>query len=192
MQTQALPASRTITPERFHELSQGSKTVELIDVRTPAEYRSAHAPIARSAPLETLDPQAVISARGLKGEPLYVICRSGNRGEKACAAFASAGYGDVVVNVEGGILAWERAGLPLTRGRYVLPLDRQVRTATGILVLLGAVLGYLVTPWFYMLSAYCGAGLIFAGITDVCPLSWTIAKMPWNQAPVDEPEGCRL
>ncbi len=51
-----------------------------------------------------------------------------------------------------------------------------------MLILLGAILGYLVSPWFYALSAYCGAGLVFAGITDICPLSWTVAKMPWNQA----------
>lgn len=161
----------------------------MIDVRTPAEYRSAHIPVARSQPLESLDPKAVVSARESKGELFYVVCRSGNRSEKACAAFTTAGFGDLVVNVEGGTLAWEKAGLPLVQGRYVLPLDRQVRTVTGVLVLLGAVLGYLVNPWFYALSAYCGAGLIFAGITDICPLSWTIAKMPWNQA-VGEPPHC--
>ena len=181
MSTQFQTTARTITPRQLHDLSQSGKPLELIDVRTPAEYRSAHVPFARSQPIESLKPRDVISARASKDEPLYLICRSGNRSEKACAAFASAGYSDIVVNVEGGTLAWEKAGLPVVRGRSMLPLDRQVRTATGILVLLGAVLGYLVTPWFYALSAYCGAGMIFAGLTDICPLSWTIAKMPWNQ-----------
>lgn len=181
MSTQFLSTARTITPGRLYELSQSGKSVEVIDVRTPAEYRSGHVPIARSQPLESLDPKTVVSARASNDDPLYVICRSGNRSEKACAAFATSGYADMVVNVEGGTLAWEKAGLPLVRGRYVLPLDRQVRIATGVLVVLGAVLGYLVNPWFYALSAYCGAGLVFAGITDICPLSWTIAKMPWNQ-----------
>jgi len=181
MSTQFQAMARTITPRQLYDLSQSGKPVELIDVRTPAEYRSAHVPFARSQPFETLNPKEVVSARTSKDEPLYLICRSGNRSEKACAAFISAGYRDIVVNVEGGTLAWEKAGLPLVRGRFILPLDRQVRTATGILVLLGAVLGYLVTPWFYALSAYCGAGMIFAGITDICPLAWTIAKMPWNQ-----------
>ncbi len=188
--TRGLVGTRTITPERLDEIIRRGEVVDLIDVRTPAEYRSAHAPAARSVPLQTLDPNAIISARGSEGGPLYIMCRSGNRSEKACAAFAAAGYGNLVVNVEGGALAWERAGLPLVRGRYVLPLDRQVRIAIGILVLLGAVLGYLVSPWFYGLSAYCGAGLVFAGITDICPLSWTIAKMPWNQGAVDPP-ACR-
>ncbi len=183
--------TRTITPRQLYDLSQSGKPVELIDVRTPAEFRSAHVPFAQSQPLQSLDTKQFISARVSRDEPLYVICRSGNRSEKACAAFASAGYGDFVVNVDGGTLAWEKAGLPLVRGRFILPLDRQVRTVTGFLVLLGAVLGYLVTPWFYALSAYCGAGMIFAGITDICPLAWTIAKMPWNQtgtAPAECPQ----
>jgi rhodanese-related sulfurtransferase len=187
MSTQRLTTTRSITAKQLDEILRGGKSVDVIDVRTPAEFRSAHVAIARSVPLETLDPAAVVSAREFRDEPLYVMCRSGNRSEKACATFATAGYGDVVVNVEGGVAAWAQAGLPLVRGRYMLPLDRQVRTATGILVLLGAVLGYLVSPWFYALSGYCGAGLIFAGITDICPLSWTIAKMPWNQGPVAPP-----
>ena len=184
MSTQCLSSHGTITPKALYDIAQSGKPVDVIDVRTPAEYRSAHAPIARSQPLESLDPRAVAGNRLPSSEPLYVMCRSGNRSEKACAAFSAAGCGDMVVNVEGGLLAWEQSGLPIVRGRYMLPLDRQVRIATGVLVLLGAVLGYLLTPWFYALSAYCGAGLIFAGITDICPLSWTIAKMPWNQTGV--------
>lgn len=172
---------RSIKPQQLHEIIEGGKEVEVIDVRTPGEYRSAHIPVANCFPLDSLDPRAIIAARSLPNEPLYVVCRSGGRSEKACAAFAAAGYADQVVNVVGGTQAWEKAGYPVVKGRYVLPLDRQVRIATGFLVLLGAVLGYLVNPWFYALSAYCGAGMIFAGITDICPLSKTIALMPWNQ-----------
>lgn len=181
MSTQSLCTTRNITPTQLNEMAQGGTPVEVIDVRTPAEFRSGHIPLARCQPLESLDPKAIISARESRDEPLYVICRSGNRSKKACAAFAAAGFGEMVINVEGGTLGWEKVGLPLVLGRYILPLDRQVRTATGVLVLLGAVLGYLITPWFYALSAYCGAGMIFAGLTDICPLAWTIAKMPWNQ-----------
>lgn len=192
MNADVLYETQSIKPERLRELSQAGKAIELIDVRTPAEYRATHASIARCVPLQSLDPQAVIGGRRLPGEPLYLICRTGERSAKACGAFAAAGHGDTVVSVEGGTVAWEEAGLPVVRGRFVLPLDRQVRIAAGILVLLGAVLGFLVNPWFYALSAYCGAGLIFAGVTDICPLGWTIAKMPWNQGAVAEPTCCRV
>jgi hypothetical protein len=86
------------------------------------------------------------------------------------------------VNVDGGTLACEAAGLPLVRGKRTLSLDRQVRIAIGLLVLLGAVLGWTVHAAFVALSAFCGAGLIFAGITDRCPLAMAIARMPWNRA----------
>ncbi len=170
----------TIGPERLYRIVQEGQSIELIDVRTPGEYYSGHAAMAHCQPLDSLDPARIV-AQAPSGQPIYLICRSGARSEKACAAFVAAGFGDRVVSVDGGTLAWDKAGLPMVRGRFVLPLDRQVRIAAGLLVLLGAGLGFLANPWFYALSAYCGAGLVFAGITDICPLGWTIARMPWNQ-----------
>ena len=94
--------SSTITPEQLYELYQSGKPVELIDVRTPAEYRSLHATIARVVPLDELNPKKFMETRrGAKDEPLYVICRSGTRSEKACEKFLSAGCTNVV-NVTGG------------------------------------------------------------------------------------------
>src|SRR5512142_1517515 len=64
-------------------------------------------------PLDALDPKAVMGGRdGRSGEPLYVICRSGSRAMRACEEFRRCGYDNVVV-IEGGTLAWERAGLPV-------------------------------------------------------------------------------
>src|SRR5437868_4571728 len=106
----------TITPRGLEELRRHGRPVDLIDVRTPAEYREVHAEPARLVPLDTLDPAAVIRAReGAGGEPLYLICRSGSRARQACERFVAAGYADVV-NVEGGTTAWEQAGLPVVRG----------------------------------------------------------------------------
>lgn len=169
-----------ITPQRLAELAQDSN-VDLIDVRTPAEFREVHSTLAHNVPLDSLDPQGVMEARnGSAKEPLYVICRSGARGAKACEQFAQAGY-DNVVNVQGGTSAWDEAGLPVVRGKKTISLERQVRIAAGTLVLIGAVLGYFVNPAWIGLSAFVGAGLIFAGITDTCGMGMLIAKMPWNQ-----------
>jgi hypothetical protein len=46
--------------------------------------------------------------------------------------------------------------------------------------LIGLILGYFVTPWFIALSAFVGAGLVFAGITDYCGMGLLLAKLPWN------------
>ena len=72
----------------------------------------------------------------------------------------SAGFTNVV-NVEGGTVACENAGLPMVRGAKTVSLERQVRIAAGTLVLAGAMLGWLVHPAFIGLSAFVGAGLIF-------------------------------
>jgi rhodanese-related sulfurtransferase len=172
---------RTITPQELEDLRRRGRAVELIDVRTPVEYREVHAEAARSVPLDRLDPRAVTEARkGTRHEPLYVICRSGSRGRQACEAFHAAGFSNVV-NVEGGTLAWEQAGLPVVRGEKAISLERQVRIAAGSLVVIGTALGAFVHPAFLGLAAFVGAGLVFAGVTDTCGMGMILARMPWNR-----------
>jgi rhodanese-related sulfurtransferase len=170
----------TISPQQLAELCKSGK-IDLIDVRTPVEFREVHVEHARNVPLDRLDPAAVIQGRnGLRDEPLYVVCRSGSRGRQACEQFLAAGFTNVV-NVEGGTLAWAEGGLPVVRGKKAISLERQVRIAAGSLVLLGVLLGWLVHPVFLGLSAFVGAGLVFAGITDTCGMGMLLARMPWNQ-----------
>ena len=177
---------RTISPRELQGLARGGASVELIDVRTPAEFRELHVEFARLVPLDGLDPRAVMESRsGRADEPLYVICRSGSRGRKACEAFEAAGFSNVV-NVEGGTLACEKEGLPVRRGKTMISLERQVRIAAGLLVVLGTALGAFVHPWFLGLAAFVGCGLVFAGVTDTCGMGMMLAKMPWNQV---KPEG---
>ena len=123
-------------------------------------------------------------------EPVYLICRSGSRGKQACEKLLSAGY-ENVVNVEGGTLAWEKAGLPVRRGKKVISLERQVRIAAGSLVLLGSLLG-LLSPWFFALPAFVGAGLVFSGVTDTCGMGLLLAKMPWNRVPEAAGGACKI
>jgi rhodanese-related sulfurtransferase len=170
-----------ISPLQLGELCKDGTKVDLIDVRTPVEYRGLHAEHARNVPLDRLDPVALMQARnGSKDEPLYLICQSGSRGRQACEKFLAAGFTNVV-NVEGGTLAWTECGLPVVRGKKTISLERQVRIAAGLLVLVGALLGWLVHPAFIALSAFVGAGLVFAGITDTCGMALLLAQMPWNQ-----------
>ena len=101
----------TISPRQFADLCKRGK-IDLIDVRTPVEFREVHAADARNLPLDRLDPATVMQSRnGHKAEPLYVICHSGSRGRQACEMFLAAGFTNVV-NVEGGTLAWAECGLP--------------------------------------------------------------------------------
>lgn len=171
----------TIAPGELEAKRVRGDVVELIDVRTSAEYREVHAASARLVPLDRLDPRAVMEGRQLDADaPLYLICRSGARGKQACERFVAAGYHNVV-NVAGGTLEWERSGLPVVRGEKTMSLERQVRIAAGSLVVIGTALGFFVHPGFLGLAAFVGAGLVFAGITDTCGMGMLLARMPWNQ-----------
>lgn len=175
-----MPAS-TISPQALNELGKSGRQIELIDVRTPVEFREIHVEYARNVPLDQLDPQAVMKSRkGAADEPLYVVCRSGGRSRQACEKFVQAGFANIV-DVEGGTLACEQAGLPVVRGKKAMSLERQVRIAAGSLVLTGVILAYLVHPYLIGISAFVGAGLVFAGVTDTCGMGMILARMPWNQ-----------
>ncbi len=185
-------STAVIKPQELAKLSTKDKKIDLIDVRTPVEFREVHVEVARNVPLDQLDPAAVMKARnGSANEPLYLICRSGSRGQQACEKFVKAGFSNVI-NIEGGTLACVEAGLPVVRGKKAISLERQVRIAAGLLVVTGSALGYFVDLYWIGLAAFVGAGLTFAGITDTCGMGMLLARMPWNQVPKASTTGTDL
>lgn len=155
--------------------------VRLIDVRTPAEYGEVHIEGSLLMPLDRLDPSAVKAGSG----DCVLVCRSGKRAAQAMDKLEAAGCGNLRV-LEGGVTAWEQAGLPVKRGKAVMSLERQVRVAAGLLVLVGVALGVWVHPGFLGLAAFVGAGLTFAGLSDWCGMAMLLAKAPWNRGPADQ------
>lgn len=156
--------------------------MHLIDVRTPREYARAHVAGAVLAPLESFERGLLRQQFCASPEaPLYVLCHSGGRAKTAIAKLEQAGVFPCVL-VEGGTAGWIRAGLPVERQAVSgISLERQVRIAAGFLVLVGTALGFFWNPAFLGLSAFVGAGLIFAGITDICGMGMMLARMPWNR-----------
>ncbi len=114
MTTTITKSMSTISPKSLNDIVSKGQSVRLIDVRTPIEFQEVHVPFAENIPLDTLEPTQI----GISNEPLYVICRSGARGQKACEKLTNAGL--KVINVEGGTMAWDAAGLPVTRGQKVM------------------------------------------------------------------------
>lgn len=160
-------------------LSRGLELI-LVDVRTPGEFARMHAAGARSMPLDKLNTATIDSECRSSDGFIYVICHSGTRALMARQKLIAAGVEDVFV-VGGGIKEWEAAGLPVNTSRSgVISLERQVRIAAGSLVLLGCALAWFVKPQFIALSAFVGAGLIFAGVTDICGMGILLGKLPWN------------
>lgn len=95
-----------VDPARATQLTESGAT--LLDVREDHEWKSGHAPGAVHVPLGQLDPASFPTDL-----TIIAVCRSGNRSSKAAEVLTSAGRD--VVNLEGGMQAWARAGLPVVR-----------------------------------------------------------------------------
>jgi rhodanese-related sulfurtransferase len=172
---------KTISPVELQKILTVQPSSSLIDVRTPIEFAEAHVPQAQNIPLDELKPS---SLQLRKDQPLYLLCRSGQRATKAAEKFSREGFSQLII-VEGGTLAWIEANLPVTRSSVkIISLERQVRIVAGSLVLIGVLLGWFVHRGFFGLSAFVGAGLVFAGITDFCGMGLLLAKLPWNKRKV--------
>jgi rhodanese-related sulfurtransferase len=174
----------TISPAMLADLRRRGEKLTLIDVRTPAEFGEVHVDFAHNIPLDRLDPKEVAAIRG--AGPVYFVCKSGGRSQKACEKLLAAGMADVV-SVEGGTAACEAAGVPVVRGRKAMSLERQVRIAAGSLVAIGAALAAFGPDAMWRqigagLAGFVGCGLVFAGVTDTCGMAMLLARMPWNQA----------
>ncbi len=174
----------SITPTRLHVLQNHTENIEIIDVRTPSEYRSGHIEGARLLPLDELHSENLSQRIGEKiGDPkqtLYLTCQSGFRAGQAAELLADAGYRGVTV-IEGGTEAWEKAGLPMKRCGSAISLERQVQITIGSLIVLKVFFGFTVHELFFALAAFIGSGLIVAGITRWCGMAQLIARMPWNR-----------
>jgi rhodanese-related sulfurtransferase len=85
----------------------------MVDVRDPGEYGAGHILGAKNLPLSGLASGAELAAKR-KDRPLIVYCDTGNRSAKAAAALKSQGY-TRVVNLSGGLGAWQQAGLPVEK-----------------------------------------------------------------------------
>jgi rhodanese-related sulfurtransferase len=174
------PPNTPVSPRDLHRFAAAG-AVELLDVRTPAEFAAAHVPGARLVPLDELDCAAYLKQRGANDRPVYVLCQSGGRARRAIEKFQRAGFHNCVL-VEGGTQAWIDAGLPVNRGETkVLPLMRQVQIAVGFVSAAGAALALFVNPKFALIPLVTGCGLLFAGLTGFCGLALVLAKMPWNK-----------
>jgi rhodanese-related sulfurtransferase len=160
------------------EAEKNNDSVDFINVCDPAEYKEKHIPGVRSVPLGTLTSRV---NEFTNKKTVYVHCRSGNRGKQAIAQMEAAGVTAELVNVEGGILAWDEAGHPTGSLTNRMPLMRQVLLAAGLLILFGVVAAHTISESFRYLVIFVGAGLVFSGLTGWCGMAKMLSKMPWNK-----------
>jgi rhodanese-related sulfurtransferase len=180
----ALANISKVSPQELFALQRQGRHIELLDVRTPLEYRNGHVPGAKLLPLDQLSGAALAErlSNSYTGDetPIYLTCLSGFRAQQAAERLQDAGYQNLVL-LAGGTEGWEKAGLPLKRCGQVISLERQVQIAIGSLLLLKVIFGFTLHELFFMVGALVGAGLIMAGVTRWCGLAQLVAMLPWNR-----------
>jgi rhodanese-related sulfurtransferase len=175
MMSNEIPAA--IQAAEVAELER-SAGIKLLDVRSPAEFEAVHIPGSYNVPLDRLLEHRQ-ELRGLE-QPMVLVCRSGARARQAELLLREIGLWQLSV-LDGGLQAWERAGLELVRGRQRWSLERQVRAIAGSLVLLGTLGSLLIWPPLIFLAVFVGAGLLFAGLTDTCLMGMLLSRLPYNR-----------
>jgi len=150
----------------------------VVDVRTPAEFETAHIDGAINLPLDQVDAHLNRIVADAGGR-ILLICQSGKRANQACAKLAGAGLDGATV-LDGGMNAWIAAGAPVNRGRQRWSLERQVRLVAGAIVLVSVLASIWYPPTRYV-AGLIGAGLTVAALTNTCAMGMLLARLPYNQ-----------
>lgn len=165
----------------INEILNSGGECQVIDVREYSEFNSERISEAQLMPLSSFEKHADQIDHS---KPVYIMCRSGNRAKQAAEKLADKGFTDIHV-IDGGMVAWANANLPVIRGESrVWSLERQVRFTAGLFILTGVALAALVHPYLILVSAFIGVGLVFSAVTDTCAMGMMLARMPWNKGPV--------
>ncbi|MFE7618038.1 rhodanese-like domain-containing protein [Streptomyces sp. NPDC057496] len=171
---------QSITPAVLHKLTEEGRAPRLLDVRTPAEFRTVHIPGACNVPLHVLREHRAELLPHLD-EDVVLVCRSGNRATQAERMLTEAGLPNLRV-LDGGMNAWEMASAPVKRGPERWDMERQVRLVAGSIVLTTGLVGILV-PGVHLVGTAVGAGLTYAAISNSCAMGVLLSKLPYNRGP---------
>jgi rhodanese-related sulfurtransferase len=106
------PSGRRATALQVTQLINRGKTT-VVDVRNADEFAAGHLRDAKNIPLADLSGR-IGELEKAKNRTVVVLCQSGARSDKAVRQLAAAGFEDVY-SLEGGISAWQAAGLPVTK-----------------------------------------------------------------------------
>lgn len=173
---------QTLTVQELDRRLKSGEILQLVDVRSPDEYRAGHIPGAINIPMDRCEARLEDLHASV---PVVLICQSGRRAGMT-HELLSAHRSDMMV-LEGGTAAWIAQGLPVVRDTVARwSLERQTRLVIGILVFSSSIAS-LFWPPAIAVPIFMGAGLIFAGLTDICGLGLLLAKMPWNRPQAPSP-----
>ena len=159
-------------------VQKNDRDVDFIDVRTSQEYDNQHIDGMRNVPLSTIHTNTKEFA---SKKTIYLICGSGGRSQSAITKLEQCDISTTLVNVDGGISAWNAYNKKGASCKNPLPMPRQIFIATGSLILIGSFGTLFIHQYFSLLIIFIGIGLIFSGITGWCGMALVISRMPWNK-----------
>ncbi|SCF03441.1 Rhodanese-related sulfurtransferase [Micromonospora coriariae] len=168
----------TLDAAALCELIDSGRAPRVLDVRTPAEFETAHIPGSYNVPLDMLKEHRA-ELRNHLDEDVVLVCRSGARATQAEQALAQTGLPNLKV-LDGGILAWQAANAPVNQGKPRWDLERQVRLVAGSIVLV-SVLASVAVPGAKWVAGFIGAGLTFAAVTNTCAMGMLLGTLPYNR-----------
>lgn len=171
--------TQTLTSTDLRERLQSPSPPLILDVRTPAEFETAHITGSYNVPLDVVKSRRADVIDRLNGDEIVFVCRSGQRAAQAQQLLASdrPATGRVL---EGGLLDWASNGFDIERGTKRWELERQVRLVAGSIVLT-SVVGSVAVPKLKWAAAVIGGGLTFAAVSNTCAMATALSKLPYNK-----------
>jgi len=164
-------------------------SVMVVDVREKSEFLRERITGAINAPLSDFNPDEVSRACG-GAEEVVVHCLSGMRTQANEEKFKLIKASKVMI-LEGGITAWKKSGGEVVKDCTApIALGRQLQIVAGFLVLVGVILGFTVSQYFFLLSGFVGLGLFFGGLSGFCMMEQLLGKLPYNR-PSECNKGCK-
>lgn len=154
--------------------------VTVLDVRSPAEFDTAHIAGSYNVPLELLDEHAAQFAARLDRH-IVLVCQSGVRAAKAEQRLSGVGAKNLSI-LTGGVPAYTAAGGSVVYGQSRWAMERQVRLAAGSLVS-ASIAASVRFPAARYLAGAVGAGLTYAAVSDNCTMARVLGLLPYNNCP---------
>jgi rhodanese-related sulfurtransferase len=169
-----------ITSTELRDRIASDTPLQILDVRTPAEFETSHIDGSLNVPLDLLTDHGSKVAEQLdRNSDIVLVCRSGQRSTQAAELLQGQGVTGGTI-LENGITDWEAQGYDVKRGVQRWDLERQVRLVAGSIVL-SSVLGSVAVPRLKWLAAAIGGGLTYAAISNTCAMGTALSKLPYNR-----------
>jgi rhodanese-related sulfurtransferase len=176
-----------ITATELRDRLASQTPLWILDVRTPAEFETAHIDGSYNVPLDLLNDRGSDVARQLdQSHDIVLVCRSGQRASRAAELLQNEGVAGGSV-LENGLTDWEGQGFDVKRGVQRWDLERQVRLVAGSVVL-SSVLGSIAVPRLKWLAAAIGGGLTYAAVSNTCAMGTALSKLPYNRGATTDAE----